>query len=257
MRTHVQEYEDTYIRIYSSTLVCGHIRSITLRITWKSRKTSDDNLEASTSPTEGQMGWFAAERYASAAPPPHTSAYISIRQHTSAYASIVSACVSIRQHTSAYVSVRQRTSAYVSVRQHTLACVSIPSLAYASIRQHTPAYASIRQHTPAYASIRQHTPACVSIRQHTPAYASIRQHTSAYASIRQHTYVSIRQHTYVSIRQHTWRPPPHRFHAEAIGLDPRAGVRVACAVVERPPEKSVQLEVADMPRVAEIAQECF
>jgi hypothetical protein len=46
--------------------------------------------------------------------PPHTSAYVSIRQHTSAY-------VSIRQHTSAYVSLRQLTSAYVSIRQHTQA----------------------------------------------------------------------------------------------------------------------------------------
>jgi hypothetical protein len=44
--------------------------------------------------------------------PPHTSAYVSIRQHASEY-------VSIGQQTSAYVSIRQHTSVYVSIRPHT------------------------------------------------------------------------------------------------------------------------------------------
>ncbi len=70
--------------------------------------------------------------------PPHTSAYVSIRQNTSAYVVDVDgglglAYVSIRQHTSAYVSIRQNTSAYDSIRA-----------ANVSIHQHT---CSKRQHT--------------------------------------------------------------------------------------------------------------
>ena len=91
--------------------------------------------------------------------PPHTSAYVHIRQHTSAY-------VSIRQQRTC----RMRGS-WVSPKSERQASARMPSCP-ASIRQHP--FSSIRA---AYVSIRQHTSAYVSIRRHTSAYVGIRRHT--------------------------------------------------------------------------------